>query len=384
MTVRHATDKFIDGKKTSPHELKAPALLSKRNEALRRAVPLTRLADYGVAPHDALAIHEQTGAENPREWHEACEEIASRHAQAARQACAGGRLHAGADEWRQAAALYQAAQLAFNVDTPEKAMLYNQARHALRAYAPLAPVAHGVSVDELRLSSDQGELYGWLVAPPGGSVTAAVIIIGGLSGWGAAYLGMAMSLARSGMLCLLTEGPGQGSTRMVSGLHLSQGTFPLFRRFVDHAQLLGAQRIGVWGNSFGGLFAARLAVMDPRVKGVCINGAPMHPEVPGFQTAREQMGAVFGSNDEHDLQSHLASLWLDASRDRIDAPVLVVEGGQDPLVPLGEQHAFLALSPRQGTVMTWDDGEHTIYNHATDRNERICAWFHETLVGPSR
>lgn len=360
------------------------ALRLKRNEALRRAMPLTRLADYGVSPADAVLIHHNTAADNPPEWPDACEALAASHADLACLACADGHLLAGAEEWRQAAALYLAAQLAFNLDTPEKVQLYEKARHALRAYAPLAPDAHGVRVDELRLFSDQGELHGWLVAPPGEvTATAAVIIIGGLSGWGAVYLSMAMSLASRGILCLLAEGPGQGATRLVSGLHLSHGTFSLFRRFVDHAQQLGAQRIGVWGNSFGGLLAARLAVIDVRVNAVCINGAPMRPELPGFRTAREQMQAVFGSNDEHDVQKHLAALWLDASRDHINAPMLVVEGGQDPLVPLGEQHAFLTLSPRQGTIMSWDDGEHTIYNHAAERNERVVGWFGEVLVGPS-
>ncbi|MES2945187.1 MAG: alpha/beta fold hydrolase [Pseudomonadota bacterium] len=362
-------------------ELDELALQLKRNEAMRRAMPLTRLVDYGVSPADAVLIHNNTAAENPPEWHGACAALAVRHADIARLACADGRLPAGAEEWRQTAALYLSAQLAFNQDTAEKARLYEQARFALRAYAPLASGAHGVLVDELLLSSEPGTLHGWLVAPPGAAATAAVIIIGGLSGWGAVYLSMAISLARRGILCLLAEGPGQGATRLVSGLHLSLDTFPLFQCFVNHAQQLGAQRIGVWGNSFGGLFAARLAVMDPRVNAVCINGAPMRPELPGFRTAREQMHAVFGSNDGHDLQNHLRSLWLDASRDRIKAPMLVVEGGQDPLVPLGEQHAFLALSPGQGTVMTWDDGEHTIYNHAADRNERVCGWFHKALVG---
>lgn len=360
------------------------ALRLKRNEALRRAMPLTRLADYGVSPADAVLVHNNTAAENPPEWPDACEALAAWHTDLAYLACADGRLLAGAEEWRQAAALYLSAQLAFNLDTPEKARLYEKARHALRAYAPLATDAHGVRVDELQLSSDQGELHGWLVAPPGVAATAAVIIIGGLSGWGAVYLGMATSLARRGILCLLAEGPGQGATRLFSGLHLSQSTFPLFQRFVDHAQQLGAQRIGVWGNSFGGLLAARLAVMDARVNAVCINGAPMRPELPGFRTAREQMQAVFGSNDEHDVQKHLAALWLDASRDHINAPMLVVEGGQDPLVPLGEQHAFFALSPGQGTVMSWDDGEHTIYNHAAERNERVGGWFDKALVVPGR
>lgn len=350
--------------------------LLKLNAALQRAIPVTRLVDYGVPLGDAIAIHARTGTDTPERWDEVCEAMASRHARLAAQAAASGANLTAAEAWAAAAALYQAAQLAFNDDTTRKRNLYEAGRQALLAHR-----AAGGQIEHLELPSAAGTLYGWSVPPASSNHAAAVLIIGGLSGWGSVYYGMAQALARRGILCILAEGPGQGSTRLRSGLHLDHTTLPLFSRFVDHAFERGATRVGVWGNSFGGLFAAHVASADTRVGAVCINGAPMTPVVPDFRTAREQMCAVFGV-DETGLESRVASLRMAHGQHRIRGSLLVVEGGADLLVPLGEQKSFFELAgPEQCTVMSWPDGEHTIYNHAAERNARLADWFRSQLVG---
>ena len=62
----------------------------------------------------------------------------------------------------------------------------------------------------------------------------------------------------------------------------------------------------------------------------------------------------------------------------------MVEGGHDPLVPLGSQSAFAALTT--STVVStlgWPDGEHTIYNHSDERNARVGDWFAARLAQPA-
>lgn len=349
---------------------------AKRNAALMRAAPLTRLVDYGVTVGDALELTARVSMEEAQAWDRVAEEMAGRYASLAREAAAAGCMISAAEAWACAAALSHVAQLAYNADEPRKAALYEAGRQAM--------IAHGAivgTVSELQLPSPGGTLYGWQVAPTTGTPLAAVVIVGGLSGWGAVYLSMAQALACRGVLCMLAEGPGQGSTRMRSGLHLDAETLPFFTRFIDHAQASGARRIGVCGNSFGGLFAAHMAAIDPRVSAVCINGAPMVPLMPDFRTAREQMAALFGVESEAALEQRLAGLRMSPQKHRIDAAMLVVEGGRDPLVALGEQASFFALGQRQCCqLMTWPDGEHTIYNHAAWRNAQVADWFCAQLL----
>ncbi len=343
-------------------------------DALRRAVPVTRMVDYGVPLGDALNIHAKTAAEESPAWDVLCEQIAQRHLKVADEAAIQGHNATAHQAWRAASALLQCAQLAFNQDGPRKLDLYERSQDAMAQGA--RAVRH---VERLIVPTPRGKLHGWVVRPQHCEPHAAVLLLGGLSGWGSVYFDMAQALAARGLLAVLGEGPGQGLTRMRSGLHLDAESLYLSEAFLDAAAAECGNRLGVWGNSFGGLFAAHVAAHDPRVKAVCINGAPFALIVPSFRTAREQMQAVFGVN-EAGLPDKLTALAMSAVRHRIDGAILVVEGGRDPMVPLGEQRAFLKLGhPDRSHVLAWDDGEHTIYNHAAARNALVADWFSDRL-----
>ncbi len=345
--------------------------------ALHRAIPITRMVDYGVPLGDALEVHGRTGGDHPPQWDDVCEELARRRVTAAQQAELSGCSLTASQAWRAASALLQCGQLAFNADGPRKKALYEQAHAALECHARL-----GDDLTPFTRQTPHGTLHGWLVGPVAMPVKGAVIVVGGLSGWGGSYLDIGRALSARGLLAILAEGPGQGLTRMRGGMHLDRETLPLFKEFLTHAQEdLLASRLGVWGNSFGGLLAAGLAAGDRRVQAVCINGAPLTPGVPPFRTAREQMEALFGTTGEQALSMRLEMLGLDSRHHRIAGAMLVVEGGRDPIVPLGEQKSFFALAePSRTRLLTWEDGEHTIYNHAEERNALVADWFAQQLL----
>jgi dienelactone hydrolase len=347
----------------------------KQLAALHRSVPVTRMVDYGVSLGDAIALHEITASERPPDWDDACEELALRHIRLAEECARANRRLTAAQAWRAASALLQCAHLAYNADGSRKKALYSRAAEAMRQHAALCD-----DLVEIRLQSSAGSLHGWAVSPRGSKANAAVVVLGGLSGWGASYLDMGRALAARGILAVLAEGPGQGLSRMQEGMHLDASTLPLLSRFLDYALDHSAERLGVWGNSFGGLFAAQLAVQDARVLALCINGAPMMPTVPTFRTAREQMAAVLGTTSEAELADRLRAIALEPSRHRTEAAMLVVQGGRDAMVPIGSQDTFFTLSPRAAkSTLTWLDGDHTIYNHAHERNDRVSDWFAQEL-----
>jgi alpha-beta hydrolase superfamily lysophospholipase len=230
-----------------------------------------------------------------------------------------------------------------------------------------------------------GRVTGWLQLPSGGRADATVVVWGGLSGWGAAYLSLAGALAVRGVACLLAEGPGQGEPRLRDRLYVDGHVADGFARFVDvvagDARL--GDRIGLCGNSFGGLFAAHLAARDRRVGACVVNGAPSDPVLPPFRTAREQFAAALGTDDEADLAATLAQLRFDPEVRRIDCPVLVLHGGRDALLPeVGMQAAFARAAGDRGEVRIWPDGEHTLYNHSLERDALVADWFADRLLAP--
>jgi pimeloyl-ACP methyl ester carboxylesterase len=269
--------------------------------------------------------------------------------------------------------------MAENEDTPRKRELYARYVQLVTRVASLRDPA----IERLELPCRGGHLVGWLCLPASGSAAATVALWGGLSGWGAAYLGAADALTARGLACLLAEGPGQGEPRLVDRVFLDDHAVEAFACFLDvidaDPRLGGA--VGVQGNSFGGLFAAHLAARDRRVGACVVNGAPATPRLPPFRTSRAQFAAAFGTDDEQRLDAALARLRFDPARHRIACPVLVLHGGADALLPdAAAQAPFAKAAGPRGELRTWPDGEHTLYNHGPERDAMLADWFRDHLA----
>ncbi|MFF4585634.1 alpha/beta hydrolase family protein [Streptomyces sp. NPDC001388] len=351
----------------------ADAALPPLVAAQHRAMPFTRLTDCGMDPADARRLLADTAAGLP--WQDAAAILADTQLVRARAAEENGHSVTARQARRFASAALMFAQMALHTDTAEKRALY--ARHT-SATAALAP-----EVERVRIPYRDGVLGGWLCRPAG-PPRATVIVWGGLSGWGAAYLPVADAYTARGLACLLAEGPGQGESRLRHGLYVDEHVIDGFARFVDLVEAdprLGGA-IGIHGISFGGLFAAHLAAADPRVGAVVVNGAPATPTVPEFRTAREQMAAVVGTDDPGRVAEVMDSLRFDPDKHRIRCPLLLLHGGRDPLARYEDQEPFhRAADPDTATLRIWPDGEHTLYNHAAARDALTGDWFTDHLAG---
>jgi alpha-beta hydrolase superfamily lysophospholipase len=346
----------------------------KRRDALRRAMPITRMLDYGMDHWDANQL---LAASPTTSWHDLATELAA--GQRTRAAAARGR-----QDWETATACYRRAvaalifaQLEDNLDTPRKRATYVR---LTEAYQDAADIDRALRVDRLSVPFTTATCTAWMVRLPATNPGPPVVIVGGLSGWGPAYHPLAEALARRGLTAVLLEAPGQGNSRLISGLHGGTGMERAVSTTLDvveaHTGYSGSA--GIWGNSFGGLLAARAAVADARLAACCVNGASPSPEVLPFRTSKEQLRAFFGLDDDARIEAALRDLWLDTSAAEVQGALLVLHGEADPLVSLEQQQAFLDLSTRS-QLRVWEDGEHTIYNHAAERTELVADWFRSQL-----
>ncbi|MEU0510154.1 bifunctional 3-(3-hydroxy-phenyl)propionate/3-hydroxycinnamic acid hydroxylase [Amycolatopsis sp. NPDC006125] len=360
-------------------------------EVLWRAMPPTRMLDYGMDFGDVLELQRLTSAGTA--WDAAAEGLADRHLRRAADAARDGWTVSADEAYRAAVACLVFAQMAFNSDSDRKRALYSRLTATVSARAAALSAAETRKTGALRPPRCQeveipfadGRMFGWLLLPRG-PVLGTVVVFGGQSGWGPAYLRQADALNRRGLAALLAEGPGQGRTRLEGGVLLDADVRAAYRTFVDHLverEDLGP--VGLWGNSNGGLYAATTAASDPRVAAVCVNGAPARPRLLTFRTYLEQAAAMLGTGDQASIQNNFDRIAL-RSEDRIDCPVLVLHGGQDPLVSLDEQQPFLDAATHHGdvTLRVWDDGEHTIYNHSSERSALVADWFTAKLADRKR
>lgn len=342
----------------------------KANMAHQRAMSMTRLLDCGMDYADAIRLFARTSAGEP--WDEVAEAIAAERLEQAEGAETKGRIVTASQARQRGIAALVFAQMAFNFDEPRKVALYRALVAACRSLGPV----FDLPFERVETGFEGKSLIGWLVRPASGKAGGTVLLFGGQSGWGVAYLPMARELARRGLATLLAEGPGQGETRIEQGIYLDVNVEAAFGRWVD--VILSDPDLGVpgiCGNSYGGLWAARTASSDARVRACCVNGSFATPGILPFRTAFEQSAAMLGTEDRMAIEANMARLRLDPARDRIACPLLVLHGGADPLVKLEDQQPFLDAATGEATLRRWPDGEHTIYNHSFERTALVADWF---------
>lgn len=349
--------------------------LSGATLAFQRAMPMTRLLDCGMDFADAQSLFRRTSAGEA--WDLVAEALAQAQLRRAAEAAAAGCKVTAAEAQGAALADLLFAQMAFNHDNPRKRALYGQLVAATRQ---LCEWSEG-RMARVELPFAQSHLVGWLVRPQAVQARGTVLVFGGQSGWGVAYLPIARALARRGLATLLAEGPGQGETRLNQGILVDVDMQAAYSRFIDFIasdSTLGAP--GIWGNSVGGLWAARTAAVDARIRACCVNGGLAAPVLLPFRTFVEQAGAMLGTDDEAVISENFRRMSFHPARDRIACPLLVLHGGADPLVKPQDLQPFLdAADSADATLRVWEDGEHTLYNHASERTAWVADWFAQRL-----
>lgn len=343
--------------------------------AYQRAMPMTRLLDCGMEFADAQALFQRTSA--GEQWDQVAETLAQAQLDRAAQAADAGYRVTATEAQAAALADLLFAQMAFNHDDARKRALYDRLVGATRR---LCDWSEGRMM-RVEVPFEQSHLVGWLVRPRSQQASGTVLVFGGQSGWGVAYLPIAHALARRGLATLLAEGPGQGETRIHQGVHVDvnvEAAYSQFINFILNDASLGQP--GIWGNSVGGLWAARTTAADARIRACCVNGGLATPTLLPFRTFAEQAAAMLGTDNEDAIRRNFERMSFRPERDRIACPLLVLHGGADPLVKLEDQRPFLdAADSADATLKVWEDGEHTIYNHAAERTAFVADWFASRL-----
>jgi alpha-beta hydrolase superfamily lysophospholipase len=342
-------------------------------QALLRAIPVTRMIDSGMDVGSALRL---TAAVTAGERFAV---VAEREADRLLDVVEGLDVGVRRPVRRTALGALIVAQLAFNDDSPSKKTLYARVGEQLQALAAESP-GHYRNVE---VAFADAQLSGFLVMPDGVERPQTIILFGGLNGWGAAYLSIAESLAEAGLATLLIELPGQGTARLLSGFAGGEPSVAAISACIDWIEgepRLG-DRAGVWGNSYGGLFAALAAAEDPRVAAACVNGAPSLPTMPPFRTMQELLFAFFGTNSVEETNPHLSAIAFADRGLTIDCPLLVLHGGADPVVSADDQRVFFDAGTSERLWQEWPDGEHTMYNHPTERDALAAGWLVRQFQG---
>jgi len=337
----------VGGPRTLP-ELKADV----QERADRNAYPVSGLAAAEVK--EALGNLKTLDRD---EWAAVWSAIGDRHMALAKKA-GSSDPSAASKHYKYAFEYYLFARFPLE-NSPGKVKAYDKALEAFAAYAkiPYPPI------EIVRIPFEGKEIVGTLRLPINVRPAPLVLTIGGLDGRkenasfrNDAYLDHGVAYFSFDM-----PGTGQSTIRQVV-----PGAEREFTRVLDYIATrndIDAKRVVVYGGSWGGHWAARLAFTErARIRGAVVQGGPVHEYFqPEWQKKAigtreylfelfEARAAIYGAKtlDEFLAYGPKMSLKTAGWLDKPSAPMLVINGMRDTQVPV--EDLFLLMrsgSPKE-------------------------------------
>lgn len=300
---------------------------------------------YPVAGLDSLEVREALGnlkSLDRDEWAAVWTAVGDRHLELAKSLAVTDK-RAASQRYRSAVEYYLFARYPLE-NSPGKAKAYQQALAAFADYAKL----QDPPVEVVRIPFEGKQIVGYLRIPRNVRPAPLVITIGGLDvrkenaalrndlylAYGVAYLALDM--------------PGTGQSTQAVAAPGAEREYSAVLDYVAHRPELDAKRVVVYGGSWGGHWAARLAYTERgRIRGAVVQAAPVHEYFqPEWQKkaldTREYLFELFEARASvygvSDLDAFLAygpkmSLVTSGMINQPSAPMLLINGLLDTQVP---------------------------------------------------
>jgi dienelactone hydrolase len=237
-------------------------------------------------------------------------------------------------------------------NSPDKIFAHSKATEAFRAYARLSDP----KIEVLHIPFEGREITAYLQLPKTASKPPVVISIGGLDSYkefvveqyGPGYL-------KEGLAYVAVDMPGTGE----SPIKIDVESERIFSRVIDALQQrtdIDSKRIGLQGVSWGGHWAARMAISEAkRLKAVVNWGGPVHDyfqsewQIKALGTREylfdlfEARASVYGVKTLNEFLAYgpRMSLKDTGAVDKPTAPQLLVNGEKDTQVPIADLYLVL-------------------------------------------
>jgi 2,6-dihydroxypseudooxynicotine hydrolase len=317
-------------------------------------------------------------------WDDWCREwgrTARHYEQVAGRAEQAGQAVTAGEAWRRAALCWHWGKFVFTDHPDEQRAAHERAVECFgRGAATLSPPALPARVPYAGTM-----LAAYLRVPPEKPRPPVVIMIPGLDSVKEELQATAEYLLGRGLAVIAIDGPGQGEAEY--DLPIEPRYERVATAVVDYLQQrhdIAPDRIGVFGVSLGGYYAARSAAYEPRLRAAVALAGPYRWDLD-WDTLPPQTRATFrqrsGAGSEAEAKKRAGALTLEHAAGLIRCPLLVAHGGQDRLVP--PYHAErLAREAPAAELMLDPDGTHGLTNHAFESRSAMADWLAEHLGEP--
>ncbi len=309
-------------------------------------------------------------------WDDWCREwgrTARYYEQLAGTAEAAERALTAGEAWRRAALCWHWGKFVFVDDLAQQRAAHDRTVACFRrGAATLTPPAEPV-----RVPYQDTTLAAYLRVPASQTKPPVVIMMPGLDSVKEELQATAQYMLDRGLAIIAVDGPGQGEAEYE--LPIEPGYERVASAVADYLEGrddIDPARIGAFGVSLGGYYAARAAAHEPRIKATVALAGPYQWSLD-WDILPPQTRATFqhrsGAATEAEVREKLSKLTLEDAAARITRPLLVAAGGRDRLVP--SHHAErLAREAPGAEVFLIPDGSHGLTNHAFESRSKMADW----------
>ena len=337
-----------------------------------------RFLGNGVDPSDYARI---TGSITEwSDWSAAWSAVAAVHEGLGREAIAGGRSLSAGTHLSQAAVYYHFAKFFWVHNVEEMRRTHGRAVTCFMDALPhLSPPGRRVEIP-----FENGTIVGVLRLPPSPGPHGVVILVPGLDSAKEELRPTEQLFCDRGLATFVVDGPGQGEAEF--DLPIRPDWEVPGAAIIDALEAMpeiDKSRIGIWGVSLGGYYSARVASGDDRIRACISLSGPFTfgkewEDLPTLTRDAFRVRSFSATDDE--ARTKALQLSLEGRAGNITAPLLVVAGRLDRLIPA--YHAELLAEHAGGPVelLMFEKGNHNCTNMSYQHRPRSADWMAARLA----
>ncbi|HEV2030115.1 MAG TPA: alpha/beta fold hydrolase [Candidatus Dormibacteraeota bacterium] len=314
-------------------------------------------------------------------WEQWCAEwgVTARHYEELAEAAeARGQMLTAGESWVRAAMCWHFGKFVFMDDLAEQRAAHDRTvADFQKGMSTLEPPAERVEIPYGRHL-----LAGILRRPSGVEKPPVVVMVPGLDSTKEELQATADHILRRGMATVAIDGPGQGEAEYELPIE------PAYERpvaavidWVERRDDLDPSRAGLYGISLGGYYALRAAAHENRLKAIVSNSGPFKfgdiwDQLP--LVTRQAFTQRSGASDDTDARRRADLLTLEGI-ERVLCPTLLISGKLDRVIPYSEAQRSARIAGVE--LVTYEDGNHGITNHAFESRAMLADWMKRSLGG---
>jgi 2,6-dihydroxypseudooxynicotine hydrolase len=339
-----------------------------------------RFTANGVDASDFARI--TSSLESWGDWCAGWSRGAQEHLELAEEAVSEGRDRTAGEFFARAATYFHFGKFLFVHDRDEARATHDRAVAALTRALPLLDPAGRRE----EIAFDGSTLVGILRVPQGTGAHPTVILIPGLDSTKEEFREVERSFLERAMATFSLDGPGQGEAEWTLPIRPDwEVVGDAVISHLSHLPEVDDARIGVWGVSLGGYYAARLAAADLPIQATVALSGPYDfgatwSNLNPLTRRAFEVRSYSSTPDEAEKRAH--DLTLEGYASKITRPLLVVMGKLDRLFHYADAERLVAEAAGPTELLLLEHGNHGCANVIYRHRPYSADWMAQRLHAP--